>query len=344
MSLAVAVSGGVDSLLALDLLRRKRTVFGLYAFFLPKNQSQQRISREIEKFCHSLNVEFKTVDLSSEFRRLIIDRFIQDYLQGLTPNPCALCNKWIKFGLLLDKARELGADFIATGHYAKTGLDSKNRPYLSRGEDRQKDQSYFLSLLSLDQLDRTVLPLGSWKKKEVYQIVRKSSWSVPSKTESQEICFIPNNDYRSFLEAHRKNLPGPGPIIDSSGQKLGQHQGLYRYTIGQRRGLRIAYSQPLYVLAKDRGNNSLIVGPKSELSSSHCLVGQLNFLLPFRQWPDQVFVQTVYRQHPKPSQVRLKDQKLEVLFENRQKPATPGQVAAVYNQEGRVLGAGLIED
>ncbi len=345
MKIAVAVSGGVDSSLALLLVREQGyDPTAVHAFFRPPDQEMLRVRDALAAVCRKHNVPFHVLDLSAAFQERIITPFVQDYCSGLTPNPCALCNRRIKFDLLLRSALELGAQKLATGHYARIQPGMDGGSGLFRGLDRAKEQSYFLSLLSPWQLDRACFPLGDWRKEETVAALQQRGVPVLATSESQEVCFIPDNDYRGFLERQSITLPGPGKILGSDGTVLARHHGLHRYTIGQRRGLGIPYSEPLYVLHKDVQANTLIVGTRDQLSASVCLVGQVSMLVGFEQWPAEVWVQTIYRHQARPARVFRHGPLLRVEFHAPRSPATPGQVAAFYSSQGQVLGGGLIED
>lgn len=345
MSIAVALSGGADSLLSLALmLEKNEKPFAVHGFFLAPDVKAIKARNKIEDLCSKLGVKLYSLDLSLAFKERVIEPFVQTYLQGKTPNPCALCNKEIKFGLLLEKALELGASKLATGHYAGLERNCPQAPGLFRGLDTSKEQSYFLSLLSKEQLSRACFPLKNWYKEQTFQELQRLGLRVPIARESQEICFIPNNEYKSFLMNQGLKLPGPGEIRDTKAKILGTHQGLWRYTLGQRRGLGIAYSEPLYVLDKDIAKNILIVGTRQELYSCFCKVKNINYLLPFAQWDQPVFVQTIYRQKAQPANVNATEEGLEVYFTKPRKPATPGQIAAFYSLDNRVLGAGFIDE
>ena len=337
----VAVSGGLDSLLALCLLREEgRRPEALHGFFLPPGEREIGLRDELARVCSRLDVPLHTLDFSREFRSRVINPFLRDYARGVTPNPCALCNRRIKFGLLLDAARELGGDALATGHYARVTPE----PALYRGLDPAKEQSYFLALLTREQISRAVFPLGAWRKEEARKALPNRMGPPPASRESQEVCFIPDNDYRRFVGERAEGLSGPGPIRDSAGHRLGQHSGLYRYTLGQRRGLGIPYGEPLYVLRKDVENNTLVVGTRDELGSSGCSVREMNLLLQPRDWPGKVYVQGNYRQTPQEAEVVLSGDMAEVHFFRSAPPPTPGQVMAFYSEQGRVLGGGIISE
>jgi len=337
----VAVSGGLDSLLALCLLREEgRRPEALHGFFLPPGEREIGLRDELARVCSRLDVPLHTLDFSREFRSRVINPFLRDYARGVTPNPCALCNRRIKFGLLLDAARELGGDALATGHYARVTPE----PALYRGLDPAKEQSYFLALLTREQISRAVFPLGAWRKEEARKALPNRMGPPPASGESQEVCFIPDNDYRRFVREQAEGLPVPGPIRDSSGRYLGEHSGLYRYTLGQRRGLGIPSSGPLYVLKKELETNTLVVGAGDELGSSGCTVRDMNPLLQPGDWPERVFVQGNYRQTPREAEIALSGERAEVRFLQPSPLPTPGQVMAFYSEDGRVLGGGIISE
>ncbi|MGM0646617.1 MAG: tRNA 2-thiouridine(34) synthase MnmA [Thermodesulfobacteriota bacterium] len=344
MRTAVAFSGGADSLFALLALRQAgHEVLALHARFLPEAAFAEHTER-LHRCCDAAGVDLEIIDLQHQFAEAVIRPFVQQYARGLTPNPCALCNQHIKFGLLRDSARQLGCEGFATGHYVQLRHTPKG-PVLCRGSDPRKEQSYFLSLVAPHALDNCVFPLGSRQKSAIQQALREQGQTVPESRESQEVCFIPDNDYRSFLEQSGAPLSGPGPIVDRHGSHLGQHNGLWRYTLGQRRGLGIAYSEPLYVIAKEIKANRLVVGPRAERQAWGCVVGDLNAFLPLAQWPEQLEVQTNYRQQPVACRIRATaDTRLEVDFLEPKGPAAPGQVATFYTASGCVLGGGIIHD
>jgi tRNA-specific 2-thiouridylase len=339
MTIAVAVSGGMDSLLALALLHEQgHAVLALHAHFLAPDERQKRLAEALGGLCREMGVVFHAVDLSARFRELVTLPFMAAYVSGLTPNPCAGCNRDMKFGLLFEEAAKLGAGRIATGHYART----LGHGELLRGADPAKDQSYFLTLTPPEALARAVFPLGEWRKADVPAALAARGLAPPLPSESQEVCFIPGDDYRAFLEAHVADLPGQGPVVLPDGRKIGRHQGLWRYTIGQRKGIGIAWSEPLYVLDKRAEENALVVGPKSGLDALHCRAGQVNFLVPPGEWPQAVLAQTCYRQRPKPAHAQIMGTDIALTFESPVPRPTPGQVAAVFDGSGRALAGGII--
>lgn len=344
MTTFVAVSGGVDSLLSLCLLKELGyRPAALHGFFLPPGEREMELRNELEHICSRRGVPFYCYDFSREFHARVIHPFLRDYAEGITPNPCAQCNRRVKFGLLLDTVRELGGDKLATGHYARVDNGAQLfAPALYRGADPAKEQSYFLSLVRPEQLRYALFPLGNWRKERTRQEIMRRVERVPAKRESQEVCFIPDNDYRRFLRENAPRLPQAGPIRDSSGRHLGRHRGLHNYTLGQRRGLGIPYFEPLYVLRKDLAENTLVVGTARELSSQGCRVKDMNLLLPWSHWPLEVLVQANYRQKPRRAQVEISGETAQVRFLHPAPPPAPGQVMAFYSEQGRVLAGGII--
>jgi tRNA-specific 2-thiouridylase len=281
----------------------------------------------------------------------VVENFVEEYLRGRTPNPCIHCNDQIKFGFLLRKAEELGARALATGHYARIvrspSLDKFKEPryLLLRGKDRNKDQSYFLFPLTQEQMGKVLFPLGDKSKAEVRQVAARLGLRVAQKEESQEVCFIPDNDYRRFLEDRRgKEISKPGEIINRRGEVLGFHPGIYSYTIGQRRGLGISAPQPYYVLALDCRRNRVIAGKKDELLADGLIAGEINWIsFPSLDEEVEALVQIRHRHPGVPAVISpLEDHKVRVQFKVPQKAVTPGQ-AAVFYRGDEVLGGGWIE-
>lgn len=344
MVIAVALSGGSDSLLALGLLKTAgHEVVGLHAHFLPPDEARQALARAIAAQCAALGLGFHAVDLSAAFHDRVIAPFIAAYAAGQTPNPCAACNRDMKFGLLLETAQSLGADKLATGHYAKLA-QTANGPALLRGADATRDQSYFLSLVLQSALARAVFPLAERKKADNPAALAALGLAAPLPKESREVCFVPGDDYRAFLTASGTTLSGPGPILLPDGARLGTHQGLWRHTVGQRKGLGVGWREPLYVLAKDAARNALLVGPKVLLEATHCRAVAVNFLVSPDRWPETVLAQTCYRMRPRPARANVKDGTLAIVFNAPLPRPTPGQVAALFDANGRVLAGGVITD
>jgi tRNA-uridine 2-sulfurtransferase len=343
MTIAVAVSGGRDSLLVLALLKQQRfQPVAIHAFLAQKTQPD--VLQELGENCRRLDIPLQVVDLRDQFQKLVIGPFIRSYMEGRTPNPCMWCNVRIKFGLLLDIAQRQGVATLATGHYARLVVGAEG-PELWRGLDAAKDQSYFLAMLDLEQLKHAAFPLENQHKQDVLQALDGFGLSPPLPGESQEICFI-SGDYRDFLARNLGQPPSPGPIVLADGRLVGEHKGLWRYTVGQRKGLDIAWSEPLYVLAKEPQDNRLVVAPRRDLNGGRCLLQQVNMLVSMQGWPDDLFVQTRYRQEPVPlgtaATVRANWPYLELPASSE--PPAPGQVAVLYSGRGQVLAGAVIAE
>lgn len=334
---AVALSGGVDSTATAVILQEEGyRVFGVT--MLAAGGS----AVEAAEAAAALGIEHHVLDLRDAFQAAVIHYFTESYLAGRTPNPCIVCNSRIKFGLLMQHALSLGAQYFATGHYARVWQEAATRRYLlGRSLDRKKEQSYVLYALKQEQLSRILLPLGTRTKAEAREIVRRRGLKVDDR-ESQEICFTPEGDYRSFLE-QVEGTARPGPIIDYRGNAIGQHCGLAYYTVGQRRGLGIAAGYPLYVLALDHARNAVIVGPEALLYKDRCIVGETNFI-PFDRLEESlpVTVKVRYTAEDKPAVIAPADGDwVTVEFAEPERAITPGQ-AAVFYQGDLVVGGGTI--
>ena len=352
--IAVAMSGGVDSSMAAALLVEEGyEVIGLTmvlsspeASGAPSPASGAPGGGMASRVAAHLGIQHYWIHLHQAFQREIVDHFVTEYQKGRTPSPCLRCNERIKFGRLLEKAEELGAAALATGHYARTLWDrGSDRYLLLRGIDPGKDQSYFLSLLKQEQLKKAHFPLGAKTKAEIRLEAKRRGLPVADQEESQEICFIPDGDYRRFLESRLGGSIGtPGDIVDLQGNRLGRHQGLYSYTIGQRRGLRLPGPRPHYVLALDPATNRLIAGFEEELRRSELIVSAVNWIpFPELKKPVEAWVQIRYRHKAGPAVIfPLEGDRVRVRFQDPQRSVTPGQ-AAVFYQGDRVLGGGWIE-
>jgi len=293
-----------------------------------------------------LEIPFYVFHLKEEFEREIIEYFCEEYSLGRTPNPCILCNEKVKFGSFLKKALELDADYLSTGHYARLEFDERLKQYLlKRGLDRRKDQSYVLFSLDQDQLRYVLFPLGEYRKEEVRRKALEVGLRVHDKPESQEVCFIQESSYHSFLQERLDGLIEPGPIMDQKGNILGKHKGIPFYTIGQRRGLRLAKGKPLYVIGIDRKRNALIVGDEREVYGDTFIVNTLNWI-NFQEVTSSLSAQVKIRyNHPGSEAVISPKEKgeVEVKFKSPQKAITPGQAAVFYDGE-TVMGGGWIKE
>lgn len=350
---AAAVSGGVDSLCALLLLRRAGCdVLALHGLFTPDARGDSPAVGRLREACASLGVPLHVLDARDAFRRAVMEPFAAAWAAGLTPNPCAACNRGIKFGILWDAARRLGADSLATGHYVRLVVaEEDGEPLPAAAADAGRDQGYFLALVPRDRLRNVILPLADLGKTAVRALVADAGLEVPIPAESREICFIPPEEdaYRDFLvrrwrEAGIRPPDGGDIVLEEDGRILGRHGGLWRHTPGQRRGLGVAWSEPLYVLEKDIARNRLLVGPKSRLGMASCTAGEANILLDPAFWPERTLVRTRYRQTPLPARTRLEDGRLRIVFDAPSPPSAHGQIAVIHDSRGRILAGGVVED
>jgi tRNA-specific 2-thiouridylase len=352
MSIAVAVSGGTDSLMALALLREAgHAALAVHARFLPRREDglpddSDRAAAGLATICASLGAPFLDLDLRAEFEAAVIAPFVAAYASGRTPNPCSLCNPRLKFGALADCAREHGAPRLATGHYARLHISPAGEVRLFPAADASRDQSYFLALVPPADLARAVFPLAGLHKADIRAALTKRGLSPPLPRESREVCFIPGDDYRAFLLSRGAALSGPGPILLADGRQVGRHQGLWRHTVGQRRGLGVAWSEPLYVLGRDARRNALLVGPRAELGVTGCQAADVNFLVDPADWPQTLLVQTCYRQRPRPARVAVAHGPdgacLHVALASPAPRPAPGQTLVVRDPAGMVLAGAIL--
>ena len=356
--IVVGMSGGVDSSVAAALLvEQGYEVVGITLRVWPWREPDGARNRfgsccspetvdDARQVARRLGIPYYLLNTEHEFDRTVIDNFASEYRAGRTPVPCVVCNREVKFGSLLHRARAWEAVAVATGHYARLGqVPLTGRRLLLRGRDPRKDQSDFLWPLSQAQLAAAAFPVGDLTKEEVRAKARALGLPVAEKPESQEICFIPDDDYRSFL---RQRIPEgfrPGPILDRAGRRLGEHQGLAAYTVGQRRGLGLVSARPLYVMALDPRQNAVIVAEEEALESRRLVAADVNFI-PF-EWPaDEIRVSAKirHRHSPAPALVRgVGERKVEVIFDTPQRAITPGQ-SVVFYDEDLVVGGGVISD
>jgi tRNA-specific 2-thiouridylase len=291
----------------------------------------------------SLGIPFYVVNFKAQFAQHVIDYFVDTYRQGATPNPCVQCNRYLKFTALLQRAQQLGARWVATGHYAAVWQDQAGRYYIRRGRDTSKDQSYFLFDLSQEQLRYTLLPLGSYRKEEVRQLAARLGLKVAEKPESQEICFIPDGDYRSFVRPRLTPAEAqPGPMVHIDGGMVGRHQGLPFYTVGQRRGLGLAAAEPLYVTHLDPVYNTVVVGPRPAALCATFSVERVNWMCPPPAHPVHTTVQIRYRHPPVAAVIHpVASDRARVVLQEPQFAVTPGQAAVFYDGD-TIIGGGWI--
>lgn len=336
MKIAVLMSGGVDSTIAALLLRES----GHQVLGLTMINWDEEAARKARAAASVLNIEHHIVDLRDVFRERVVDYFCQSYARGQTPNPCVECNKWVKFGPLLDKALELGCSKIATGHYAQVEISQQGRHLLKRGMDAAKDQSYFLHGLTQEQLSSTLFPLGSLLKEQVRCLAGNHGLPAAREKESQEICFVPG-DYRDFLK--ERISCRPGPIVDPQGRVLGTHQGLPFYTIGQRKGLGISCGRPIYVVSLDREKNQVCLGDEEGLLNHTLWAADCNFIsIPSLTAPLQVQARIRYRAPLAEACIMPEGNLVRVDFSTAQRAIAPGQ-SVVFYQGDIVVGGGRIE-
>lgn len=345
------MSGGVDSSVTAALLKEQGyEVTGVSLQLYERPESVQPGGKtccsltdvmDAARVAKRLGIPFEVIDLRERFRELVIDDFIAEYAAGRTPNPCARCNERIKFGLLLDLAASRGADLLATGHYARIGKDEAGLFRLRKGLDPGKDQTYFLFAMTQDQLARTIFPVGGMEKREVRELAARFNLPVASKQESQEICFIPDNDYVRFLE-EAGVAPRQGDIVNREGRRLGGHHGVHHYTIGQRRGLGIAWKEPLYVTGIDSLKGEVVVGPREELEAGSLIADSLTWTGEPISGTFEGSCSIRYRQKPFPCTARIhEDGTLKVDFATPQHSVTPGQAVVLYDGD-MVVGGGWI--
>jgi tRNA-specific 2-thiouridylase len=340
---AVALSGGVDSLVSGYLLKQKyKHIFGIHF-----TTGYEKKTIDLTLLENRLGFPVTRIDLSKSFEKKVVQYFIRTYLKGKTPNPCIICNKEIKFGELFRHARAMGADFLATGHYA-TIVNPVSCPgkkishsYLKKGDDPLKDQSYFLSMLSCDQLEKIICPLAGMKKEQVKQLAGSNHIEPVHPGESQDICFIHDNNFPRFILEKQGMIPTHGDIVDINGKIVGRHKGLYQFTIGQRRGIDCPASEPYYVKHIDIKNNILIVCFKKDLSRQKLNIENLNWNFSDQKIIPDIMTKIRYRHKGGASTLTRNGSLGHLVFNEPQNAVTPGQTAVFY-KNSRVLGAGII--
>ncbi|HTN04225.1 tRNA 2-thiouridine(34) synthase MnmA [Planctellipticum variicoloris] len=363
--IVLAMSGGVDSSAAAVLLKEQGCdVIGLFMrsgatddyachtgigpalpIVTAKANKQGCCSAsdaaDARRVADLLDIPFHSLNFENAFGR-IKDYFADEYLAGRTPNPCVMCNNWLKFGKLWDFARQVGADAIATGHYARLRDIGEDQPALVRGLDPGKDQSYVLAGISRDLLGRIQFPVGNYTKPEIRELAARAGLRVATKPDSQEICFVPDNDYAGFLRRHRGEFETAGEFVDPAGRVLGRHAGYEHFTIGQRRGLGITFGEPRFVIRIDAESKRVVLGTKEDLACESLVADRVNWLAPDLPEPMRCLAQIRYQHTAAPCTVTREDaERVRVTFDERQSGVAPGQ-AVVFYAHDRVLGGGWI--
>jgi tRNA-specific 2-thiouridylase len=341
----VAMSGGVDSSVAAALLLRQgyRVTGITMLLFDPEPDACSDPVRDARTVADFLEIPHVVADFRESFRRQVVEPFFSEYRNGRTPNPCARCNRLVKFGLLLNETRRLDGDFLATGHYARIEQDDDGLFHLRKGADALKDQSYFLFSLKQEDLARARFPLGQLTKNEVKALAQEYGLPCAGAGESQEICFVPNDDYVALLEREGAVEGLDGEIVHVSGAIIGRHRGIHRYTVGQRRGLGIAWPEPLYVVRVDAGSRRVVVGERPELECSSLTASEVSWIIPPAAETLTAQCRIRYRHVPTPCTVRLLPEgRATVGFSSPERGVTPGQVVAFYDED-ELLGGGWIE-
>lgn len=348
----IAMSGGVDSSVAAFLMKQQGyDIIGITLKLHTENDvadepsccTQQDII-DAKSVCDCLGIEHRVVNMESDFNEFVVDRFVDAYVTGFTPNPCIDCNRFIKFSKLLDIAKDEGYDYIVTGHYAQVQYDENSDRYLlKKGHDHSKDQSYVLYSLSQDLLSHLKLPLGELSKDEVRRIAEQNGFVNANKKDSQDICFVPDGKYADFITRYTGRTFPDGDFVDSDGNILGTHKGIIRYTIGQRKGLNLSLPQPMYVCNKDIESNTVTLCLNEQLFSSELIADDVNFIsIKELKEPMQITAKIRYKHSESPATLYpLSDGRIKLTFDTPQRAITPGQAVVIY-QDDTVVGGGTI--
>ena len=343
----LGMSGGVDSSVSALLLKQQgyEVIGATMELFAGSSCCNISTYIDAKNVCFQIGIPHFTFDYKEQFKKHVIDDFINCYANCKTPNPCIECNKYLKFGFMYEKAKELGCNYIATGHYAKTEYSEKyGRWVLKKSNAGAKDQSYVLWNIPKELLEHIVFPLSNFESKdEIRAIAKENNLKVANKPDSEDICFVPDGNYKKFLENNSDIKPKKGKIVNSKGEVLGEHTGLYNYTIGQRKGLGISYKVPLFVIGFNKEKNEVIVGEENELYTKEILVGDINLLL-VDEITEPIIVDVKTRYSSKVAKATISMQEtgiIKVVFNEPQRAITPGQ-SAVFYIDDIVLGGGKI--
>ncbi|MCD8391485.1 MAG: tRNA 2-thiouridine(34) synthase MnmA [Firmicutes bacterium] len=336
-SVLIGMSGGVDSSVAAALLKEQ----GYNVIGASMNLWSESVLDDAKKVCDFLDIEFRALDFRAMFRDKVVEYFVNSYESGQTPNPCVVCNKYLKFGAMLDYALDNGIDYIATGHYAKITKNENGIYELKTSDAAKKDQTYFLYNLTQHQLSHTLMPLGEYNKSEVRAVAAKLSLPAANKPDSEDICFVEDGDYAGFIRAYSGKPPVPGDIKDTLGNVIGKHNGLIYYTIGQRKGIG-AYGRPMFVMSIDPNENSITLGEKGMEFSDSLTAENLNFISGvFPTEPMEVQVKIRCQSQPVPAVLYPDGDTVKAVFKEPQRAVTPGQ-SAVFYTGAALLGGGTI--
>ncbi len=331
----IGMSGGVDSSVSALILKQQgyEVIGTTLELFAGSSCCNTNTYIDAKNVCNSIGIPHFTYNCKEEFKRYVIEDFIDCYANCKTPNPCIECNKYIKFSYMLEKAKELECNYIATGHYAKTEYSTEyERWVLKKSRAGKKDQSYVLWNIPKELLSHVIFPLANFESKdEIRKIAKENNLKVANKPDSEDICFVPDGNYKKFLETHSRIQPKEGNIVNQKGEILGKHKGLYYYTIGQRKGLGISYRVPLFVIGFHKDKNEVIVGEEKDLYRKEITVTDINLLLVDKiDKPMEVEVKTRYSSKMAKAKIRQEGNKIHVLFDEPQRAITPGQSAVFY--------------
>lgn len=338
----IGMSGGVDSSVAASLLQKEGyTVFGVTLDLFKTENGESQAIQDARKVCERLGIHHEILDCRKEFQKQVIDYFIGEYAEGRTPNPCVMCNPNVKFKALFEYADLHKCEFVATGHYIH--IWEENGRFCLKQANSQKDQSYFLYRLEQEQLKRLLMPLWKYEKDKVRSIAESIGLNVAKKPDSQEICFIPGNDYISFLKNRTKKGFEPGNFIDLNGNILGRHQGIANYTVGQRKGLGVTFGKPMFVVKINPLDNTVILGEGNEVFSDTLFAEKLHFI-PFEKLKEPMEAEAKIRFGAKTAKCRVEpagEDRIKVVFEQPQRAVTAGQ-SVVFYQKNELIGGGII--
>ena len=338
----VGMSGGVDSSSAAAILKNQGYTVGGITLFLCGIGDEQN-EKDAKSVCNTLGIPHYSLNLEKEFSLFVKDYFVSEYIDGKTPNPCLECNRHIKFGKMIEEAKKLGYDKIATGHYAKIIRREDGRYLLYRADDLSKDQSYVLYSLTQEQLSHTLLPLGDKRKAESREIAAKNNLICADRPDSQDICFVPDGDYAAFIENHSGFVSKEGNYLNLEGNVLGKHKGVIHYTLGQRKGLGIALGRPQFVIDKNSLTNEVVLGDEEHLFKTEVEVEKVNFI-PFDTLNSEIRAKVKLRYRHEPSDATiypLENNKAKIVFDTPQRAPSPGQAAVFYDGD-MCLGGGII--